>query len=49
MTFETFDQSDEETWPDRQKDNDKDKYPDKDSDSDKYIKRTPSQSDIRNM
>ena len=25
MTFETFDQSDEETWPDQQKDNDKDK------------------------
>ena len=25
MTFDTFDQSDEETWPDQQKDNDKDK------------------------
>ena len=36
MTFETFDQSDEETWPDQQKDNDKDKYKDKDDDSDKY-------------
>ena len=34
MTFETFDQSDEETWPDQQKDNDKDKYKDKDSDKD---------------
>ena len=26
VTFETFDQSDEGTWPDQQKDNDKDKY-----------------------
>ena len=25
MTFETFDQSDEKTWPDQQKDKDKDK------------------------
>ena len=40
MTFETFDQSDEETWPDQQQDNDKDKY--KDNDKDKYIsKRDP--------
>ena len=41
VTFETFDQSDEETWPDQQKDNDKDKYKDKykdkDNDKDKYI------------
>ena len=41
MTFETFDQSDEETWPDQKKDNDKDKYKDKDNDNDndkdKYI------------
>ena len=29
MTFETFDQNDEETWPDQQKDNDKDKDNDK--------------------
>ena len=35
MTFETFDQSDEVTWPDQKKDNDKDK--DKDNDKDKYI------------
>ena len=26
LTFETFDQSDEKTWPDQQKDNDEDKY-----------------------
>ena len=31
LTFETFDQSDEETWPDQEKDNDKDKCKDKDS------------------
>ena len=31
LTFETFDQSDEETWPEQQKDNEKDK------DNDKYI------------
>ena len=39
VTFETFDQSDEETWPDQKKDNDKDKYThnDKDNDKDKYI------------
>ena len=30
MTFETLDQSDEETWPDQQKDNDKDNSTDKD-------------------
>ena len=39
MTFETFNQSDEETWPDQQKDidkdNDKDKDKDKDNDNDK--------------
>ena len=34
MTFETFDQSDEETWPDQQKDNDKDKDNGKDKDDD---------------
>ena len=37
LTFETFDQSDEKTWPDQQKDNDKDKYKDNDNDNDKYI------------
>ena len=41
MTFQTFDQNDEETWPDQRKDNDKDKYKDKDkdndNDNDKYI------------
>ena len=35
LTIEAFDQSDEETWPDQQKDNKKDK--DKDNDNDKYI------------
>ena len=29
MTFETFDQRDEETWPDQQQDNDKDNDNDK--------------------
>ena len=41
MTFETFDQSDEEIWPDQKKDNDKDNdkdnHKDKDNDKDKYI------------
>ena len=37
VTFETFDQSDEETWPYQKKHNDKDKYQDKDNDKDKYI------------
>ena len=37
LTFETFDQSDEKTWPDQQKDNDEDKYKYKDNDKDKYI------------
>ena len=40
MTFETFDQSDEETWPDPKKNNDKDKYEDKGNDKDKYIEST---------
>ena len=35
MTYETFDQGDEETWPDQQKDDDKDKYKDNDRDNDK--------------
>ena len=34
LTFETFDQSDEKTWPDQQKDNDEDKYKDNDKDND---------------
>ena len=34
MTFETFDQRDEETLPDYQKDNDEDKYNEKDKDND---------------
>ena len=37
VTFETFDQSDEETWPDQKKYNDKDKCKYKDNDKDKYI------------
>ena len=45
VTLETFDQGDEETWPDQKKDNDKNK--DKDNDKDKYILRTPSKSDPR--
>ena len=32
MTFETYNQSNEETWPDQQKDN----YSDNDKDRDKY-------------
>ena len=35
MTFETFNQRDERTWPEQQKYNDKDKYKDKDKDNDK--------------
>ena len=35
LTFETFDQGDEKTWPDQQKDNGEDK--DNDKDNDKYI------------
>ena len=39
VTLETCDESDEETWPDQQKDNDKDKDNDNDNDkdNDKYI------------
>ena len=43
VTFETFDQSDEETRPDSKKDNDKDKY--RDNDKDKYILKALSKSD----
>ena len=35
LTFETFDQGDEKTWPDQQKDNDEDK--DNDKVNEKYI------------
>ena len=35
LTYETFDQGDEKTWPDQQKDNGEDK--DNDKDNDKYI------------
>ena len=45
MNFETFDQSDEDTWPDHKRDNDKDKDIYKDNDKDKYISRAPSKSD----
>ena len=34
MTFETFDQRDEETWPDQQIGNNKDKDNDNDKDKD---------------
>ena len=37
LTFETFDQSNEKTWPDQQKDNDEDKYKDNDKDNIEYI------------
>ena len=40
MTFETFDQSDEETGHDQKNDNDKGKYKEKDNDKDKYIGST---------
>ena len=53
MTFETFDQSDEGTLLDQRKDNNKDydKYndKDKDNDKDKYIQRTHSKSDLRDL
>ena len=39
FSFETCDQSDEETWPDQQKVSVKNK--DKDNAKDKYTKRTP--------
>ena len=47
MTFETFDESDELTWPDQKKDNDKDKYKDKDNAKGKYTYRTISESNPR--
>ena len=34
LNLETFDQSDEDTWPDQQKNNDKDNDKDNDSDND---------------
>ena len=33
LNFETIDQSDEETWPDQQKDNNEDKHNDNDKSS----------------
>ena len=45
MTFETLDQSDEETGPDQKNNNDKDKYKDKD----KYIQKASSKSDPRDL
>ena len=51
LTLETCYQSDEETWPDKQKDNDndkdKDKYKDKDNDKDKY--RRSSKNNVVNV
>ena len=35
MTYETFDQGDEDTWPGQHKDDDKDKHKDKDKDKGK--------------
>ena len=49
LTFETFDQSDEETGPDQKNGNDKDKYRKKDNDKDKYIQRAPSRSNPRDL
>ena len=40
MTFETFDQRDEKTWPDQQKYNDKDNDNDNDNDKDKDNDKT---------
>ena len=37
VTLKTCDESDEETWPDHQKDNDKENYNDKDKENDKDI------------
>ena len=37
VTFETLDQSYEETGPDQKRDDEKDKYKDKDNYKDKYI------------
>ena len=49
MTFEIFDQSDEGTLQDQKKDNEKDNDKDKDNDKKKYIYRTPSKRDIRDL
>ena len=49
VTYETFDQSDEKTWPDPTKDNDKHKHKDNDNDKDKYIRRAPWKSDPRDL
>ena len=47
MIFETFDESDEETWPDQQKDNDKDKDNEKHKDNDKW--KTPPKNNPRDL
>ena len=47
LTFETFEQSDEETRHDQKNNNDKEKY--KDNDKDKYMYRTPLKSDPRDL
>ena len=44
MTFKTFDQSDEETWPDQQKDNDK--YKDKDKNKQIQLIESVKKSDL---
>ena len=51
LTFEIFDQSDEETQPDQKKDNYKDKYIEEynGNDKDKFIQRAPSKSDPRDL
>ena len=48
VTFETFDQSDVETSPAREY-KDKYKYKDKDNDKKRDIKRTPSNSNLRDL
>ena len=47
ITFVTFDQSDEETLPDTQKDNDNDKYNEKDKNIDNC--KTPSKNNLRDL
>ena len=49
MTFETFDQSDEETGPNQKRDNNKDKDKDKDNHKEKYVQRAPSRNDPRDL
>ena len=47
VTLEACDQSDEETWPDQQKNNDKDKDNEKDKDNDKW--KTPPKNNPRDL